>query len=375
MKFSEIIGQKSIIDKLLNSVRDHRVSHAQLFAGPEGNGKLALAIAFAQYICCENRSEIDPCGECRSCAKYNKLIHPDLHFVFPVFRKDKATDPTSNLFLDNWRVMVNRSPYFNLNQWLSHIGVENEQGIIYSSEAAEIIKTLSLKTYESDYKAMIIWLPEKMHMTTANKLLKMIEEPPEKTLFLLISEEPDLVLPTILSRCQFVRIPAIGTEELASYLVHKFNIDNARAAEIAHISKGNYLRAESLLNEDDTRTGNLKRFIELMRLSWVRDIISLAEWADNIAGTGREAQKRFLNFSLSQLRENLMLNLGQEANNLVFLSHDEAEFAKNFNKYIHTGNVEALANEITLAYSHVVANGNAKIIFLDLALKVTKNIR
>ncbi len=374
MRFSSITGQDSIRENLVRSVKEERVSHAQIFAGPEGSGKLALAMAFAQYISCQDRGAEDSCGVCPSCVKYEKLIHPDLHFVFPVIRKGSA-DPVSTLFMDKWRELVLGSPYFNLTMWLSHIGVGNEQGLIYASEAAEIIKKLSLKTYESDYKSMIIWLPEKMHPATANKLLKMIEEPPDNTLFLLVSEEPDMVLPTIMSRCQFVRIPGIGVKPLSEAIAGKFNIDPEKAKSIARLSHGNLLRAEGLINEDELRALNLRNFKELMRLSWQKDIVNLAEWADNLASSGREAQKRFLTFSLGQLRENFMQNLGQDANNLVYLDGDEQEFAGKFSRYIHKGNIELLSSEFTKAHTHISSNGNAKIIFMDLALKVTVFIR
>ncbi len=292
MKFSEIIGQKLIIDKLIRSVEEEKVSHAQLFAGPEGSGKLALAIAFAQYISCENRSDGDSCGICPSCIKYAKLAHPDLHFVYPVFKKGSQKEPVSTDFIVQWRELVLDTPYFNLNTWLNILGVENEQGLIYASEASEIIKKLSLKTYESDYKSMIIWLPEKMHTATANKLLKLIEEPPEKTLFLLVSEEADLILPTIMSRCQFVRVPAINREDLARAFSENLDVPADKANDLAKASNGNFVKGKSMVTEDENRKENFNQFVRLMRLSWMRDIVALTEWADETALSGREAQKK-----------------------------------------------------------------------------------
>ncbi len=374
MKFSGVIGQKEIIAKLTRSVSEGRVSHAQVFAGPEGCGKLALAIAFAQYISCENKQGHDSCGSCSSCVKYDKLIHPDLHFVFPVINKGTG-EPVCDAFISDWRKFVNKSAYFNLNKWLAHIGVKNQQGLIYAGEAGEIIKKLSLKTYEADYKIMIIWLPERMHQATANKLLKLIEEPPDKTLFLLVSEEPDLILPTIMSRCQFVRVPAIEKKDLIDHLVKEHHIDERKASPIAHLSHGNYLRAIESIEENESRKANLTSFIELMRLAYKRDIPALAEWSGNIAATGRESQKSFLSFSLSQLRENYILNITGDNNNLVFLSGVEADFAGKFKSFIHNGNIPGLNNEFSMAYTHIASNGNAKIIFFDLALKVTALIR
>lgn len=374
MKFSGVIGQEEIINKLSRSVRDHRVSHAQILAGPQGSGKLALAIAFAQYICCSNRQEDDSCGVCPSCIKYEKLVHPDLHFVFPVISKGTGEVVCDN-YISEWRAFVNKSPYFNLNRWLAEIGVKNQQGLIYATEAGEIIKKLSLKTYESDYKVMIIWMPERMHPATSNKLLKMIEEPPDKTLFLLVSEEPDLILPTIMSRCLFVRVPAIKKEALSEQLKKEFSIDEHRAGIIARLSQGNYIRAVEFIEENQARKASLSSFISMMRLAYKRDIPALAEWSEEMATRGREAQKGFLAYSLSQLRDNYILNIADAADNLVFLEGEEEDFAKNFNAFITNKNISSLNNELSLAHSHISSNGNPKIIFLDLALKVSSFIR
>src|SRR5664279_501522 len=246
MNFSRIPGQKEIKEKLIRSVKEERVSHAQLFAGPEGCGSMALALAYAQYLSCENRNDHDSCGVCKSCVKYEKLIHPDLHFVFPVIKGKKATDPVSDTYIEEWREFVNKSPYFSLNSWMDFIEVGNSQGMIFASEASEIIKKLSLKTFESDFKIMIIWLPEKMHQATANKLLKMIEEPPEKTLFILVSEEPDKVIPTILSRCQLVKIPSFLTPDVKKYLTEILNVPLEKAEDICRVSNGNITRAIEL---------------------------------------------------------------------------------------------------------------------------------
>jgi DNA polymerase III subunit delta' len=375
MNFSQIPGQKDIIGKLIRSVNEERVSHAQLFAGPEGCGSMALALAYARFISCENRSEYDSCGTCKSCVKYEKMIHPDLHFVFPIIKGKKATDPVSDNYIEEWREFVRMSPFFTLNNWLNSIEVGNAQGMIFASEASEIIKKLSLKTFESDFKIMIIWLPEKMHQATANKLLKMIEEPPEKTLFLLISEEPDKVIPTILSRCQIVKIPSFNRADIEKYLIHRLGISAEKASDISRVSVGNIITAIELCENEDSSLANLERFKSLMRFAWKRDIISLINWSEDIAATGREAQKNFISFSLRILRENLMLSLNQKKNDLVFLAGEEAVFSGNFHPFINQTNIYPLNEEFNLVYSHIEANGNAKIIFLDLALKVTRLIR
>lgn len=375
MNFSQIPGQTEVIAKLLRSVKEERVSHAQLFTGPEGCGSLALSLAYAQYVNCENRKPDDSCGTCKSCIKYQKMIHPDLHFVFPVIKKKSSEEAVSDNYIEEWREFVKKSPYFTLNSWLDSIDVGNAQGMIFASEASEIIKKLSLKTFESDFKIMIIWLPERMHQATANKLLKMIEEPPEKTLFLLVSDEPDKLLTTILSRCQLIKIPSFTNDEIKSYLRSIYGTTELKSTDISRVANGNILRAIELCENDETARQNLDNFKILMRFAWKRDVLSAIEWSETMASLGREAQKNFLTYSLRLLRENLMLSLEQLQNNLVYLAGEEAEFSVKFHPFINKENVYPLADEFSLAYSHIEANGYAKVIFLDLALKVTRLIR
>jgi DNA polymerase-3 subunit delta' len=375
MNFAQFPGHKDVITRLIRSVKEERVSHAQLFTGPEGCGNLALALAYAKYISCENRSDSDSCGICKSCVKYEKMIHPDLHFVFPVVKGKKVTDPVSENYIEEWREFVRKGAFFSINHWLDILDVGNAQGGIFASEASEIIKKLSLKSFESDFKIMIIWLPEKMHQSTANKLLKMIEEPPEKTLFLLVSEEYDKLIPTILSRCQLIKIPAFSDQEIESYLILRFGISAGKAADIGHVANGNIIRAIGLCEDEESSIRNLVRFKSLMRFAWKRDIVSIISWSEEMAATGREAQKNFILFSLRLLRENLMLSLNQLKNKLVFLSGEEAAFSNNFHPFINQENIYTLTEEFNLVHSHIEANGNAKIIFLDLALKVTRHIR
>ncbi len=375
MRFSDIPGQKDIIGRLVNTVNQERVSHAQLFAGPEGCGSLAIALAYAQFVSCEERLPSDSCGKCKSCIKYEKLIHPDLHFVFPVIKDKKSNEPVSDNYIEQWREFVRQSPFFSLGNWLDSIEVGNAQGLIFASEASEIIRKLSLKTFESDYKILILWLPERMHIATGNKLLKMIEEPPEKTLFLLVSEEPDKVIPTIMSRCQLVKVPSFRAKDIISYIQSRYNIDDKQAADIAKVSNGNIVRSVEMCKSLDSNTLNLERFKSLMRFAWKRDIISIISWSEEIAAIGREPQKNFIAFALRLVRENLMLTLGQMKNSIVYLTGEEAEFSSKFHPFINQDNAYNFAEELNLAYSHVEANGNAKIIFLDLALKLTRLIK
>lgn len=374
MKFAQIPGHKDTIEKLRRSVLQGRVSHAQLFTGPEGCGSLALALAYAQYISCENRTTDDSCGTCRSCIKYEKLIHPDLHFVFPVIKDKKNNEPVSDTFIAQWREFLGQSPFFTLNRWLEFIDVENAQGLIFSQEAVEIIKKLSLKSFESDFKVMIIWLPEKMHPATANKLLKLIEEPPEKTLFLLVSDEPDKIIPTLFSRCLFLKIPSFRKQDIESYLISHFSLPADKAYGIAHVARGNIIKAIELCQNEEATHLNLNHFRNLMRLAWKRDIVSIINWTEEISAIGREAQKSFISYSLRLLRENLMMSLEQAKNSLVYLTGEETEFSSRFSPYINQTNVYRLTDEFNLAYSHIEANGNPKIVFLDLALKITRLI-
>jgi DNA polymerase-3 subunit delta' len=375
MNFSQIPGQKDIISKLIRSVHEGKVSHAQLFAGPEGCGSFALALAYSRFISCENRTGNDSCGVCKSCVKYDKFIHPDLHFVFPVIKGKKGSEPVSDNYIEEWRAMVGKSPFFTLNDWLDSLEVGNAQGMIYTAEASEIIKKLNLKSFESDYKIMIIWLPEKMHPAPANKLLKLIEEPPDKTILLLVSEEPDKIIPTILSRCQLVKIPRFSFPEIERYIISVFGITAEKAADFARVANGNICRAAELCRNEETFHENLDKFRKLMRFAWKREVLSLINWSEEIAAAGREGQKNFLAFALRIIRENYMLTLQQEKNNLVFLSGEEATFSEKFHVFINQDNVHALSEEFNLAHSHIEANGNGRIIFLDLALRVTRLIR
>ncbi len=375
MKFSDIPGQKEIIQKLVSTVTRERVSHAQLFTGPEGCGSLALALAYAQFVSCENRLPADSCGACKSCVKYEKFIHPDLHFVFPVIKDKKTNEPVSDYYIEQWRDFLGQSPFFTLNKWLDSIEVENAQGLIFASEASEIIKKLSLKSFESDFKIMIIWLPEKMHLSTANKLLKMVEEPPEKTLFLLVSDEPDKVIPTILSRCQLVKIPSFRPGAVKAYIKEKFNFDEIRTADISRVANGNIIRAIELCENESSSRVNLEHFKNLMRYAWKRDIISLIAWSEEVAAIGREPQKSFISYSLRLVRENLMLTLDQMKNSIVYLTDEESKFSANFHPFINYDNIAPFTEELNLAYAHIEANGNAKVVFLDLALKLTKLIK
>jgi len=377
MFFSDIIGQQSLKEQLVQTVSENRISHARLFLGPEGAGCLPLAIAYAQYVNCTNRGENDSCGKCPSCIKFSKLAHPDLHFVFPVIKVEKKVS-VSDLFIKEWRETVIANPYITYNQWLEVMGSDNKQGGIFVEESKEILNKLSFKPYEAGFKIMIIWLAEKMNRQTANKLLKILEEPPEKTLFLLIAESADQILPTILSRTQITRVPKIGTQSLANYLVETCHatslpIDEQKALNAAYISNGNLAQAVNILQSADESDYFLEMFMRLMRTCWSvwgkkQAMLDLLAWCEQITQLNREQHKAFLLYCLRMVRENFTLN--QKQLSLVFLTDAENDFSKKFSAFIHRDNVFQLAEELNKAHYHIESNGNKNLVFLDLACKI-----
>lgn len=379
MLFSDIIGQQEIKEQLVRTVTGQRIPHAQLLRGPEGVGKLGLAIAYAQYICCESRTATDSCGICPSCVKYRKLAHPDLHFVFPTIKPAGKSSVVCDDFISDFRKMVLNSPYFGINEWYAEISGDAKQGLIYSNESEEILRKLSLKTYESEYKIMIIWLPEKMHTTCANKLLKILEEPPEKTVFLMVSNEPDQIITTILSRTQHVHIPRLKDDEIVQALLKNdtLEIEKDDALYAVKIANGSYLEALGVLNEGDENKQNFDRFVMIMRLAWQvgnkkdhASLKTLRKWSDDMAAAsmGRERQKNFLSYAQRMTRENFIRNIQQP--DLNYFTTSEANFSERFSPFINERNVEDLMAEFALAERHIEQNVNAKMVFFDLVLKV-----
>ena len=379
MYFSDLIGQQDIKNRLIQTVKENRIPHAQLLRGPEGVGKLGLAIAYARYICCENRGETDACGTCPSCVKYNKLAHPDLHFVFPVIKPTGKSSVVCDDFVADFRSTLIESPYFSMQDWYARISDDAKQGMIYANESQEIIRKLSLKTYESEYKIMIIWLPEKMNDTCANKLLKILEEPPEKTVFLMVSNAPDEIITTILSRTQHIHVPRLTTDEIVVALLQNRDLDITQqdAVNVARISNGSYLGALAILGEDDENKVNFERFVMIMRLAWQvgnrkdhASLKTLRKWSDEMAASaiGRERQKKFLQYAQHMTRENFILNLQQAE--LNYLTTYETDFSRKFSPFINERNVEDIMKEFALAERHIEQNVNAKMVFFDLVLKI-----
>jgi DNA polymerase-3 subunit delta' len=376
MLFSEVIGHEKLKHKLARAVREKRVSHAQLFLGKEGSGNLALALAYAQYVMCENPSDADACGVCSACAKVHKLVHPDLHFAFPVnSSKSSERNPVSDMFLAQWRQRLTQSPYFTEQAWYESLNLDNKQGNISTHEAEAIMRKLSLKAFEGNFKIMLIWLPERMNTVAANKLLKLIEEPPVQTLFLLVAENSRQMLKTILSRTQLVSVPPVDDNALAAMISQEFNLPQNEAQTLAHLANGNVVEARRIAGQGDEKREFFEQFVTLMRLSYAskaENVILLMQQAERIAGQGREWQKNFLLYAQRMIRENFIIN--QQVNEAVYLAGEEADFSAKFAPFINPGNIFRLYEEFNLALQHLGQNGNPKIIFTDLALKLVKLI-
>ena len=376
MQFRDIIGQENEKTQLRTVVREGRIAHAQLFAGPAGVGKLALAIAYAQYLACPHRTEEDSCGVCPNCLQYAKLQHPDLHFAFPIVKSDEGD--VCDAYAEKWRGLVTENKYFDLDDWYRVMGVETKQGMIYEKESSEILRKLSLKSFSGGYKIMIIWQPEKMNTTCANKLLKLLEEPPVMTLFLLVSEQPEQLLSTIISRTQEVRIPRLSEDVIAQGLLAEYSwLSPQEANNVAHMANGSYLAALKMMNESEDNKGYFEDFVALMRNAWLVGqrknydaLLKLRQWSLEMADSkvGREKQKAFLQYAQKQVRENYIYNLHHPEMN--YQTPQEQEFSTKFAPFIHDGNVEKMMEELAKAEQQISQNGNAKIIFFDLCLQM-----
>ena len=374
MKFSDIIGQDSLKRHLAESIDRGRISHAQLFTGSAGTGALPLAIAYAQYLNCPNRKDGDSCGECPSCRQTAELAHPDLHFVFPVNKQGKKAGEVvlSAEFMPQWREIVAQTGgYFTPQQWYDCLDLgKTLRGIISAKEADEIIRRLSFKSFESEYKIMLIWLPETMNDEAANKILKILEEPWEKTIFLLVSERADLLLPTIISRTQEVAVPRLTVEDLMPMVEG----DEQQRLSIARLAAGDLIEMRRLAGgeEDAVRKESFDLFCRLMRLSYNDKHLELIDWADEVALLTREQQRSMLRHAARLLRESYMLHAG--LGSISYLWGEEAAFCNKFAPFIGNQNIEFLIGEIEQAMRQVSQNGNPRIIFTHFALSVSKQI-
>ncbi len=379
MLFSEVLGQDHIKNHLIRTADLGRIPHAQLFVGPEGSGTLAMSIAYSQYILCGNKNgENDGLNEACN-IKFQKLSHPDLHFVYPtVTTGEVKKSPKSIDFIVDWREFVIRNPYAGLYDWYTGLGVQNKQGEIRVDDAQEILKSLSLKSYEGGYKIMIIWMAEKMNTSASNKLLKLLEEPPEKTIFILIAEKEEDIIQTIRSRCQILHFNGLSEAVIAEALINREEIDSKLASKLAHQSQGNYNLALQLLHDNQEDHPFEQWFVTWVRAAFkakkdASAIQDLILWSEKIASLGREAQKKFLSFCMEMFRQALLINY--EASDLVYFEPKVEKFKlENFAPFVNGNNIQDIFKEISDAMYHVERNGNAKIILTDLSIKLTRLI-
>ncbi len=380
----DIIGQEDIIRQLTQQVDQGRLPHALMLCGPSGCGKLAIALHLARYLLCENKGKTDngnmfgndaetqtgkPCEHCHACRMTANWQHPDLHFSFPLFKTKSSDQPISDDRLQEWREQISNTPYFTPNDWIADLQGDNQQLQFYVGESDALQKKLSLKASQGSYRVVVIWLPEKMPPATANKLLKLIEEPPSKTHFIMVSQEPDQVLGTIVSRTQRIQVPRLSDETLAKALIEREGIAEAHARRLAHIAQGSYTQAVKLSQEDKERSEYFDLFVELMRLCYMRKAKEMRQWADQVGSIGRERQKHMLEYCQRLIRENFIFNF--QRSELNYMTDKEEAFAKNFARFINERNVIPFMEELTACQNDIEQNTNAKMVFYDLALKTT----
>ncbi|MDR0972353.1 MAG: DNA polymerase III subunit delta' [Prevotellaceae bacterium] len=366
MSFQDVVGQAEIKQRLLTEVNEGRIAHALLFSGNEGTGKFPLAMAYARYLQCHDRTASDACGVCPSCVQMSKLVHPDVHFVFPIVKKAKKD--CCDDYLPERRRFVLANPNFNLEEWSNEMAAENTQPLIPVKESDELIRKLSLKSVEGGFKVIILWLPEKLNEASANKLLKLLEEPPAQTVFILITEAVDSILATILSRTQRIHLRPIAEADIDVALQTKYGILPAESRRIAHAAGGNFIRALESIQLNADREIFFELFVRLMRLSYARKVKEMKQWSEEVAGMGRERQKNFLTYCQHLLRENFIYNL--HAPELTFMTEDEEQFSTRFAPFINERNVQGIMHELTEAAVHIGQNVHAKMVFFDFALKM-----
>ena len=379
MLFSEILGQVHIKNHLTQSASLGRIPHAQLFVGPEGSGTLAMAMAYAQFILCSNIGNENSGGNESCNLKFQSFSHPDLHFIYPtVTTEEVKTKPKSLDFITDWRHFLSENPYGGLFDWYRILGVQNKQGEIRVEDAQEILKSLALKSYEGGYKFMIIWMADKLNIAASNKLLKLLEEPTDKTVFILIAENEEDLIQTIRSRCQVLNFNALPEKVIAEALVSGENIEARKATKIAHQSQGNFNKALQLLKEDGEDMYFEKWFVDWVRSAFrakgnASAIQDLINWSDQISGLGRETQKKFLHFCIDIFRQALLLNY--RATSLVYMEPRVEKFKlENFAPFVNGNNIHEIFKELSDAIYHIERNGSAKIILTDLSIKLTRLI-
>lgn len=376
MTFQEVIGQEDAKERLRMLVQENRVPHAMLFCGPQGCGKMALAMAFASYLLCANKENGDSCGHCPQCAMTRKWSHPDLHFTYPVIKATGTSSdykPVSDDFAREWHRLLDESPYFTIDHWLREIAAANQQAIITVRESDEISRKLSLKSSQGGYKVSLIWLPERMNEASANKLLKLIEEPPSQTVFLLVSEEPVLLLETIRSRTQRFDMRAIDTPAIEQSLISLRGIAEEQAHRIARVADGSWTKALDLLSAENEEREFLDMFIKMNRQSFERNIRGMRNWSDDAYDLGRERQRRMLRYFLRMIRESFMYNF--RIPELNYMTEEEENFVRRFAPYVNEANVIEMSDLMAEGIRDIGQNANARIVFFDTALRMTRLLR
>lgn len=376
MRFKDIVGQQNLKNRLIQTVNEGRISHAQLFVGKSGFGSLPLAIAYAQFIACKNKADNDSCGTCSSCIKFNKLAHPDLHFSFPVSTTESVkSKPVSDNFIREWRELNLEKPYFDLEEWHRAIGIGQKQSLINVYESQEIIKKLNLKAFECEFKFLLIWKAELLNPQASNKLLKLIEEPVGKTIIILVAEDEEALLKTITSRTQMIRVPPIEVNELASYLIEKDKIDSAQAQQIAALSDGDLLVAEEKLHLSEDAEMYFQLFVTWMRACYEANIEKMHAWVEQVSDRkfGREKQKQFLEYALEVMREGMIRNY--VGGSLQRFDGAEGNFLKKFAPFVHENNIFGIMEILNDAHFHVSRNAYAKILFMDMSMKFANLLR
>ena len=370
MFFRDIVGHSDLKRRLVEMVDSGRIPHAQLYTGAEGVGKLALALAVAQYICCEHREGGESCGRCPSCVQFAKLSHPDLHFVFPMATRDGVK--VCSDMVDTFRSAVLRNPYISLEEWMNEAS-DGKTVQIYAAEGEEIIRKLTFKPYQGQYKVMLIWIPEKMHEACANKVLKILEEPSPDTVFMLVSDKVDDVLGTIYSRCQRITVPPIDKKDMELALRDKFSVDEEEVTYLVKNAMGSWGRMLGLMRETEDARYDFELFVQMMRLAWNLDVKGIKSWTEQVAALSREGQIRFLQKAQRLIRENFILRL--RSRELTYMNSAEMAFAAKFAQFIHEKNVVQIMEELALAEAQIAQNGNTKIILFHLEILLYKLLK
>ncbi|MEM7107990.1 MAG: DNA polymerase III subunit delta [Bacteroidota bacterium] len=372
MKFGEIEGLAEVKGKLVTAVQNGKIPHTQLFMGKKGSPNLAMALSYTTFLNCESPEEGDSCGSCASCSKISKHVHPDVHFVFPVSSTKNITgkDVVSTSFLKNWRSFLTENPFGDLNQWVTSFGGEDKQVNISKEESRQIVKSLSLKAFEAKYKVMIIWLPEFMHPSAANGILKILEEPPEKTVFLLVSNDHEKLLSTILSRTQIVTIPKFTDQELCAILVKRYHLEVNQAEQLAHIADGDLNAAVRFMG--NAENDNHQLFADWMRSCFKRDFTAMVQRAEFFHTLNKVAQKSLMLYATTMLRESLVRSVAPE---LTRVNGEEGRFLENFSRVMNADKVFSISEKLNEAYYHLERNASAKMLFLNLSLHISMIIK